>query len=287
MTDNDTNFDRVVNEAYALVVEDSTQRAIEALQAFARNGGNADLAGTKVGERLVESGFLQKAIALLGGREEVESPRVLVVRGMARLRLKHYQPSAADFEQALFLGVDDEAVRNTAIDGVIAALRGLSVARSSCPLYARKAEIYERRMRVEAVDGRTWKSWVSGEWTPRERFGGIAFGEVLPDALLDCIRVHPDDNEERWRFRPPAGIVIATDQGRLDLVNTSESVCYRNRDLIGLRRGDLVSVLGPADAEELVLDMLYLSFDPLEIDLVVEGGVTTHAVVTGDGPGRD
>lgn len=283
MSDKDRILDRLVQRTYAVVIEDSTESGIEVLRAFARDGGNADLARAKVGERLMEGGYLQETVALLGGRQDVTSPGVLVVRGMARLGLGHYQPSAADFEQALFMGVDDEAVRDTATDGVVAALRALSVTRSDCPLYARKAEMYERQMRGEAHDGHTWERWVTGEWIPRESFGGVAFGEVLHYALLDCIRVLPDDKEERWCFLPPARIVIATDQGRLDLVNTRESVRYRSRDLIGLRREELEAILGPADAEEQVLDMLYLSFDDLDVDIVVEEGTTTQAVVTGAG----
>ncbi len=284
MTDRDSILDRLVHDAHALVIENSTQHAIEVLRGFALEGGDADLATAEVGERLVEGGLLHEAVALLGWREEVGASRVLVVRGLARLGLGHYQPSAADFEQALALGVDDEAVRHTAIDGVVAALRALSVARSGCPLYARKAEVWEHRSKLDVRHGRTWERWVSGEWAPSERFGGVAFGDVLPDALLDCIRVLPDDQEERWSFHPPARIVIATHEGKLDLVNTRESVRYGDRDLIGLGREDLESMLGPADADEHVLDMLYLSYDRLDIDIVLEHGVATHAVVTGDGP---
>lgn len=283
MTDQKANMARVVHEAHELAAGQAVARAIEVLRAFTKDGGNADLAASKVGERLIEGGYLPATVALLGGQEEVGSARVLVVRGMARLGLGHYQPSAADFERALFLGVDDDAVRNAAIDGVVAALKALSVTRSGCPLYARKAEMWGHQPRADA-GGRTWESWVSGEWSPREAFGGVAFGDRLPDTLLACICVLPDDEEERWSFRPPAGIVIATDEGRLDLVNTWESVQYRNRDLIGLRRKELEAILGPADAEERVLDMLYLSYDRLEIDIVLEDGVVTHAVVTGDGP---
>jgi len=284
MTDQKAIMASVVDEAHELAVGQSVARAIEVLRGFALRGGDANLASAEVGERLVEGGLLHEAVALLRWQEEAGTSRLLVVRGMARLGLGHYQPSAADFEQALALGMDDEAVRHTAIDGVVAAFRALSVTRSSCPLYARKAAMWEDQSRPDVRDGRTWESWVSGEWAPGERFGGVAFGDLLPDALLDCIRVLPDDKEERWCFHPPSRIVIATDEGRLDLVKTRESVRYGDQDLIGLERMELESTLGPADAEERVLGMLYWSYDHLDIDIVLEDGVASHAVVTGDGP---